>query len=318
MSAIDFAVVVCTYNRAGNLPGCIEHLAAQRGVRDLRWEILVVDNNSDDDTAEVVRRLQASHPGRLRYVFEPEQGVAHARNRGIRETDGCHILYVDDDVRVTPDWLAAVRETFATTGCDAIAGRILVHPPTPLPRWITDDMMGFLGQLDLGEEPRRLDGALEYPFAGNMAIKRAVVERVGVFDTSLGRRGNPAGREGLYKGEEPELFGRLAAADGDIRYAPRAVAVHHILAYQLQRRFFLTIHYNEGYQRVRDEPPAPGRTLMGVPLYLYVQTLRAFRRYLGQTLRHGPNGSMRRLMTAAYFLGRIRCFLDKRRQQGTR
>ena len=312
MTRMDITVIVCTFNRVSNLSACIERLTAQRGISKLRWEVLVVDNNSRDNTAEAVRRLQDLHPGYLRYIFEPEQGVAHARNRGIQESDSRYIAYVDDDIRVVPDWLAAIAETFSQTGCDAIAGRILVESPKPLPAWIAPNMMGFLGQLDYGDESLAIDGIEDFPFAGNMAFSRDIVARIGAFDGTLGRRGSPERCNGLYKGEEPDFFARLARAGGDIRYEPRAAATHHILPYQLTRRFFLTIHYNEGYQRVRDLPSPQGRTLKGVPLYLYRQGIRALVRYLGKTTLRGPNSTVRDLMTVAHFAGTIRGYQDKK------
>jgi hypothetical protein len=173
-------------------------------------------------------------------------------------------------------------------------------------------MMGFLGQLDHGDEPCELDGLERAPFGGNMAFHRRALERVGDFDPNLGRKGDVKNADGLYKGEETEYFRRLVETGGAIWYVPEAAVEHYILPYQLQRRFFLKIHYNEGYLRARYAPAAEGRTLLGAPLYLYRQTLRALGRYLGQTLRNGPSSSMRQLMTTANFVGRIRGHMGRR------
>jgi hypothetical protein len=201
---------------------------------------------------------------------------------------------------------------FAERDCDAVGGRIRVRSPAPLPAWIRPEMAGFLGELEFGDEPCELDGVERSPFGGNMAFHRRALQRVGDFDPALGRKGSGESADELFKGEETEYFRRLTESGGTIWYAPAAAVDHHILPYQLERRFFLTIHYNEGYQCVRDGPPAEGRTLFGAPLYIYRQTLRSLSRYLGQTLRRGPDSSMRQLMTTANFLGRIRGYMDKR------
>jgi glycosyltransferase involved in cell wall biosynthesis len=313
---MDFSVVLCTYNRAANLPACIGALAAQEGEECIDWEVLVVDNNSSDDTAATVEHLQAEHPIRLRYAFEPKQGLSNARNCGIRESAGTHVIFIDDDILATPRWLRSYAQTFAEHDCDAAGGRILVESPARLPAWIRPEMMGFLGQQDFGDEPCELDGVDRYPFGGNMAFHRRALARVGDFDPNLGRKGTGASADELFKGEETAYFRALVAGGGRIRYAPGAEVTHRILPYQLKRRFFLTIHYNEGYQAARRAPPAEGRTLLGAPFYLYSQTLRAFGRYLGHTLRRGPNASMRQLMTLAYFVGRLRCQMDHRREAG--
>jgi hypothetical protein len=87
---------------------------------------------------------------------------------------------------------------------------------------------------------------------------------------------------------------------------PEAEVEHRILPYQLRRRFFLTIHFNEGLQTGRFASAPEGKTFLGAPLYLYNLTLRAVSRWLTQTLREGPDGSMRRLITLAHFIGQVR------------
>jgi len=311
---MDFSVIVCTYNRAANLPGCIAHLAAQEGMENLEWEVVVVDNNSTDDTAATIERLAQDAPINLRYMFEPVQGLSSARNRGIRESDSTYLIFIDDDIHVTPQWLRAYADVFATRDCDAAGGPILVESPKPLPDWIQPEMMGFLGQLDYGEEPAALDGLNRHPFGGNMAFHRRALGLVGDFDPDLGRKGVGASADELFKGEETEYFRQLAARGGSIWYTPGAVVKHRILPYQLKRRFFLTIHYNEGYQSLALEPPYQGRKFLGAPLFLYAQTLRAVGRYGWKTLANGPDHSMRQLMTVAYFVGRIRAFMTGRTQ----
>ncbi len=309
---MDYSVVVCTYNRAANLPACIGGLARQEGTEGIPWEVLVVDNNSSDDTAATVERLRHEYPIRLGYTFEPKQGLSNARNRGIRASAGTRVVFIDDDILVAPRWLASYAAAFAEHDCDAAGGPILVKSPAPLPGWVRPEMMGFLGQLDYGDAPCGLDGVERFPFGGNMAFHRRALELVGDFDPNLGRKGSGQSAEELFKGEETAYFRALASAGGIIRYVPAATVHHHILPYQLERRFFLTIHYNEGYQGGRNAPPPEGPTFLGVPLYLYRQTLRAGARFLGQTLKGGPNSSMRAMMTTAWFLGRVRSYMDRR------
>lgn len=311
---MDYSIVICTFNRAANLSACIAHLASQQQTDEIDWEVLVVDNNSTDGTASIVEQLQGEHPSlRLRYVFEPDQGLSNARNRGIGETKGSHIIFIDDDIHVAPRWLRSYAQTFREHGCDAAGGPILVESPIPIPVWVRPEMMGFLGQLDYGPEPCGLDGVERFPFGGNMAFRRRSLERIGEFDPALGRKGSGDSAEELFKGEETEYFRRLASNGSTIRYTPGAEVEHHILPYQLQRRFFLTLHYNEGYQRALAARPQPGRTLLGMPLFIFPQTLRAMGEFLKTTLTDGLNGSMRQLMNVAYFLGRIRGYFDQGR-----
>src|SRR5205085_9079639 len=99
----DVSVVLCTYNRAALLQPAIDALLAQTG--DVAYEITVVDNNSTDTTASVVRAIAPRAGGRVVYAFEPQQGLSHARNRGLALARAPIVAFTDDDVRVAPDWI---------------------------------------------------------------------------------------------------------------------------------------------------------------------------------------------------------------------
>ena len=165
---MEFTVIICTYNRASNLPRCLDALAAQQAVDGREWEVLVVDNNSTDNTPEVVADLAEKLPIKVRYAHESEQGLNYARNTGIRESMGKYFSYVDDDILVSPVWLTSLFEAFEANDADAVGGRIHLDPSITLPKWIRPDtdMLGFLGYQDFGENALRLDGNNRYPFGG--------------------------------------------------------------------------------------------------------------------------------------------------------
>ena len=96
---MELSVVIPTYKRAALLEGALGTLAMQEGRGSLKWEVVVVDNNSQDDTADVVESVSKSTTIPIVYVFEPRQGLSHARNRGIKETRGSIIAFIDDDVQ---------------------------------------------------------------------------------------------------------------------------------------------------------------------------------------------------------------------------
>lgn len=102
--AMRFTVAVCTWNRAALLPGALERLARVRPPPGA-WEVLVVDNNSTDDTESVLEAFAGRLP--LRRAFEPEQGLSHARNTAVRLARGDYIVWTDDDALVDADWLTA-------------------------------------------------------------------------------------------------------------------------------------------------------------------------------------------------------------------
>lgn len=301
---MDFTVIICTYNRARNLPQCLGRLEKQQGVADLAWEVLIVDNNSSDNTRATVEGLAANAPIRIRYAFEPQQGLNYARNHGVEASDGKYFCFVDDDILVRPDWLAALHRALEENDADAVGGRIHLDPGLELPSWITPEVWGFLGYQDYGEAPFRMDGRSKYPYGGNMAFNRRVVARIGLFNPKLGRKGQGRRRGELFKGAETDYFHRLAAGgDARIFYAPGAIVYHQVLPHQLEQKYLLTIHFNAGYQKAFYDGGNYRRRLFGVPLFLYPQCARAAGRYLAQLVTRGPARAFRQLMTVGNFVG---------------
>jgi len=313
---VDFTVIVCTYNRCDNLPRCLGALAAQKGLETVEWEVLIVDNNSTDRTPQTVERLARELPIKLRYAREAQQGLNHARNCGVVNSHGTYFTFVDDDIQVSPEWLSALQRAFAATDADAVGGRIHLDPSIELPPWVVpgSETAGFLGYQDFGNEPFRMDGTSKYPFGGNMSFHRRVVDRIGLFDPKLGRKGEGRKRGELFKGAETDYFHRLAAAgEARIYYEPRAIVYHRVQPHQLEQRYFLTIHFNAGFQRALYDRREFRSRAFGVPLFLYPQLSRAVAKYLGLLVSRGPNQAFRQLMTVGHFLGTMAGYRNARR-----
>ena len=314
---MEFTVIVCTYNRAANLPRCLGALAEQQGVDDREWEVLVVDNNSSDNTAETARALSNTLPIKIRCVRETEQGLNFARNRGIRESNGRYFCYVDDDILVSKNWLSSLFAAFENNDADAVGGRIHLDPGVRLPQWIRPDtdMMGFLGYQDLGDVPLRLDGNDRYPFGGNMAFHRRVVDRIGFFNPLLGRKGAGRKRSELFKGAETDYFHRLAAAgDAHIYYEPRAIVYHQIQPFQLEKRYFRTIHFNAGYQRAYFDDTSFRHRLLGIPRYYYAMLMRMSASYFWQVVTQGSDWAFRQQMNVAHHCGAMMGYYQRRKR----
>ena len=119
---MDVSVILCTYNRCRSLSNALTSLAASIMPAGMDWDILVVDNNSTDETRKVSERFFQLYQGRFRYLFEPRQGKSFALNSGIREAKGEILAFVNDDVTVQPDWLQNLIDPFRDprwAGCGA-------------------------------------------------------------------------------------------------------------------------------------------------------------------------------------------------------
>jgi glycosyltransferase involved in cell wall biosynthesis len=232
---MQLSVVVCTHNRAPLLTRLIQRVREE--LDGIDGELVVVDNASTDGTRAVVE-LEATDAGApVRYVYEPSLGLSHARNRGIEEARGEILVFVDDDALPLPGW---AREHLEPYGNDerlaAVGGRIELEVTFAgrKPWWFSSSFHGFFGEYDLGgEEPRYYEGTEHIPLGGNMSLRRAALDDVGVFDPALGRAG-----EALLGAEEFELVHRLWRAHWRALYSPRAAVVHLVGPQRLQLRYF--------------------------------------------------------------------------------
>jgi len=133
---LDITVAICTYNGEDRIPDVLDHLIKQEVAQGLTWEVMVIDNNSTDHTADVVGDYQKRWPSNveLRYLLEERQGLAHARQRAVTEARGEWVAFLDDDNLPEPDWVQeAVDFGRSRERVGSFGGRILgdyeVQPP---------------------------------------------------------------------------------------------------------------------------------------------------------------------------------------------
>ncbi|MDL2410708.1 glycosyltransferase [Rhizobium calliandrae] len=220
-SADDISVVICTRDRGPALADCLRSVAAQRSTPG---EIIVVDNSSDGNAKGVCGQF-----ANVRYVHEPQPGLSHARNAGIRASRLNIIAFTDDDVEVHPGWTAEIGRAFADRDVDALTGLVLPARLDTAAQCCFQFTMGGFGTTFVPLtfdrrffEETRPSGAHVWKIGAgaNMAFQRSVFERVGMFDERLG-----AGAAGC--SEDSELWYRLLATGGACLYEPRAVVFHH-------------------------------------------------------------------------------------------
>lgn len=311
---MDISVIVCTYNRADTVARCLSHLEKLEVPKGIKWEIVVVDNNSNDETDKVVTKIAAHSHLTIRYVHEKQQGLNNARNCGILESRGSYFAFIDDDITVSSEWLSAIYSSLLRNDADAVGGRIHLDKSLFIPPWIRPEMYGFLGYQDLGDETFQMDGISRYPFGGNMAFNRRVVDKIGFFNPELGRRGAGQKRDELYKGSETDYFHRLTAVSCRIIYQPNAIVFHMVQPFQLKRKYFLTIHYNAGYQKAFNDQFVYHRNLIGIPLFLFPQLIRGLKKYLYQFIIKGSNRAFRQKMIFVHFLGMMHGYINRKKK----
>jgi glycosyltransferase involved in cell wall biosynthesis len=265
---VDCSVVIATYNRSHLLADTLRSLSAQQVPRTLRWEIVVVDNNSSDTTKETVRRFEETSSVPVRYEFEPRLGQSFARNSGIEVAKGAVILFTDDDILPDRDWVSGMLNVLATERLDGVGGRVLPQWEADVPRWLSGrpDLMLWLAVVE-----KDTPCMLEYPLSptrrivgASMAFRRQVFEEFGRFQTSLGHRG---GR--LYGEEEVEFIQRLLLRGKRISYDPSVVVHHRIGASRLRKSFFIRRHFDHACGKARHELLANEAGILQVERWRY-------------------------------------------------
>jgi glucosyl-dolichyl phosphate glucuronosyltransferase len=219
-ATVEVTVVVATRNRATLLPACLDALASQR--TDARFEVVVVDNGSQDATGDLVRE-RARADARFRVVQEPVAGLSRAKNAGLASARGEFVLFTDDDVVPCDGWIAAFAGFLRRSGGTPLlaGGPVLpvAHDLGGWPEWVGTDTAD-LPRLYHGSRQRPL-AEFEWLWGANMGTRRAVMESIGGFDESLGNTGD---RRGTF--EDVELVQRVTARGGECWYVPAAL-VHH-------------------------------------------------------------------------------------------
>ena len=226
----------------------MESIALQDYPRD-KYEIVLVNNNSTDKTEELCKAFQKKYPDiHFNYCVEKQQGLSYARNKGIEESRGELLVYVDDDATVFPDYLKAYDDFFNTYSSELVAGGpIIPHYEVDPPEWISYYTEVLLtAYLYKGEKIIPFKNGL-FPGGGNACYRSEVFEKYGLFNVELGRKGN-----GLIGAEEKDFFSRLFADKKKVWYVPQAGIYHYIPAQKLTESHFKKLTYSIGVsERIR-------------------------------------------------------------------
>lgn len=305
------SVVISTYNRADLLAEAIDHVLGQQDPDTPRFELLVVDNNSTDRTRTVVAAAEA-RDGRARYIFEPNQGLSHARNAGIAAARAPILTFTDDDVRVGPGWVAAIARTFRDyPGVSAVGGKVLPLWPAPPPPWLTRAGWGPLALVDHGDDPVRVDASNPLCLVGaNLAVSRRAFELVGGFSTVVQRVTDTVGSM-----EDDEFLQRLFRAGCFGVYDPRIVIHAAVQRERLDRAYHRQWHTGHGHFHALVRPQYLERSnagrLLDVPAHMYRAAMTDAFGWVRAKLRGDDAEAFARELRLRFFDG----FLRTRRRQ---
>ena len=236
------SVILCTYNRDKYIYNVLRSIADNDYPHNL-YEIVLVNNNSTDNTQAECQRFQADYPDiTFRYLVEPSQGLSYARNCGITNALGDLLVYVDDDATVNPQYLRTYADFFQRNP-DAVAagGPILPVYETQEPSWMSHYTRQLItGRLYLGSRQRQFPRGA-FPGGGNACYRKTVFDAVGPFNIQLGRKGNS-----LIGAEEKDLFDKMTTRGMHFYYLPNAILYHIIPPHKLTPDYFQRLTYGIG------------------------------------------------------------------------
>lgn len=264
------------------------------------WEVVVVNNNSSDDTERILSGFAGRLP--LRGVFESKAGLSHSRNTAVSHATGDYIVWTDDDALVDVNWLAAYQRAVERWPEAAVFG----GPVRPRfegmpPLWLStawQDIRAAFAALDLGIEPFELQGGDVIPYGANFAV-RMREQRQFRYDPTLGRK---QGAGAL--GEETAVIRAILASGGTGWWVPDAVVEHWIPQERQTIRYLRSYYVLLGrtfYEWDAHNVP----TFWGCPRWLWRKTLRAEFAYILARISGDPHRWVKPLVEASILWGAV-------------
>jgi glycosyltransferase involved in cell wall biosynthesis len=256
---MDVSVVICTYNGQDRLPEVMDALMLQVVAPEIRWEILVIDNNSTDKTSAVAAAYVPRSPVPLKVVVETEQGLVYARRRGVVDSAGRLISFLDDDTIVNPNWVAAVYEFFRThERAGLVGGKIVPKLDIEAPPYF-DLVKRALAISDLGDETIELTHSrLGHPIMPHSGCRREAVEPCLCRDSFevTGRRGSS-----LTSCEDSVLAFDVRWGGWQWWYEPKMQMQHHLPSNRLTEEYLRRLFRGMGDTAALTKTAELGRPL---------------------------------------------------------
>jgi len=291
----QITVAVCSYNAAQYLPTLLEKLISQDC--SIPFEVLIVDNNSTDNTRTLVSDFAKSSTIPIRYVKESEQGIAFARNRAINESlSSRYLAFIDADEIPEKNWLQGAVRTLSDEKTDCVGGKITISLPYR-PKWLSDDLLPFYGEVNHSDTAFKISGNSTPIWSGNIAYNTRIFQDELRFDIRYNRKG-----VGIGGGEDAVMFEYLLQHQFNLIYQPDMEILHLISEEKIKRWYFLRLHYLSGKKAGLYEINPDGKKIAGIPGFMYLQLLKKFYKVIHLYFEQ-PYSYMREAMNASYHLG---------------
>jgi len=238
---MNLSIIICSYNRGNLIFSALESIRKQNFDKQL-FELIVVDNNSTDNTVGIVKEFESRNPDmNFVYTVEMNQGLSFARNKGISIAKGEIVAFIDDDAIAHEDFAKNITHRFNEyKSYDALGGKVIpVYEIGEEPAWMSKYIERMVSKVDYGDKVK--DFKKKYPVGCNMAFRKHVFEKVGLFNTNLNLRS-----------DDKYIFNKIAKANLKVLYAPDIVVWHNIEKERTTDRFIIRLsRLNGRSERIR-------------------------------------------------------------------
>lgn len=253
------SVIVCTYNRCESLRLTLDSLLQQEYDCNLDYEIIIVDNNSNDKTKSTVESFASYFNNQIRYIFEVKQGLPNARNKGIGEAKGNIIAFTDDDCIVDKKWLGVINKIMGNEEVQCATGKIIPIWKNSPPSWFSSRIKTVLPDIDEGEEIKIVNNVT----GANMIFKKEIFEKIGLFDT-------------FYTIAEDTIFSLRVKKMFPIWYYPTLKIFHSIEDKRTTKEYFRKWYSRSGISIaiIESRFKLPNKTFFRIPLWIYKKFIR--------------------------------------------
>lgn len=286
---LTLSIIICTWNRIESLSSTLASLELQQPSGFDAVEVIVVDNNSTDSTADCVENLIGKWKlGSLRYAFEARQGKQFALNTGIASSTGDVLAFTDDDILFSADWVASLFHAFENSPVELAGGKTLLGwPEGGAPAWYAATMAAVLGGVELGENYLLPPPVGYAPAGANLVARRSLFARVGSFS------------ESHFRHMDYEFGLRCARHHAVVAYIPSLVVFAPIDAAMLSKRYFRRWSFKAG---IVHRDGADGAGSMRVPRWVIRQLFQdMFQWPFDLMFRHPREAFSRELRIARAF-----------------
>jgi glycosyltransferase involved in cell wall biosynthesis len=280
---IDITMLVCTFNRAADLRELLQTALVQETDGEFSFEVLVVDNNSTDDTRAVVKEFIDQGYANLRYAFEGKPGKSHALLHGLEIARGWSYVITDDDFILPKDWLKKIIAAFKShPDVPVISGKVLPLWQGEPPAWLTPEHWSAIAMADYGDAPFYADEKNQICLLA-CAFRLADVKAVGGYRPELG-----VSQKAIGGTEDLDILSRLWKAGRRAFYDPTIYFYHKVPSTRLTKAYHRRWHTEHGYHYAlmrQEEFEDAGARLFDVPAHQYRQALQNLAQWFGKMLR---------------------------------